>query len=77
MYKRFYPAKAKPPRERLSPMQRMIVEEIKKAEGSSQKDIARRLAISPQVVNYHIKMLKAAGVISIQKDGRETLCYLQ
>lgn len=77
MYKRFYPAKAKPPREKLNPMQRLIVEEIKKADGCSQKDIARRLELSPQVVNYHIKMLKAAGIINIQKDGRETLCYLQ
>ena len=77
MYKRFYPSKARPPKERLSPMQRMIVDEVKKGEGCSQKDIARRLRISPQVVNYHIKMLRAAGVIRCEKDGRETLCFLE
>lgn len=77
MYKRFYPATARPPRERLNPMQRLIVEEVRKSEGSSQKDIARRLQVSPQVVNYHIKMLSSAGVLRLERDGRETLCYLE
>lgn len=77
MYRRFYPARARPPKERLSPMQRLVVEEIRKTEGCSQKDIARRLDISPQVVNYHVKMLAAAGIVNLEKDGRETLCYVE
>jgi predicted transcriptional regulator len=76
MYKRFYPSSAKVPKERLTPMQRRIVEQIRKRDGVSQARIAKLIEESPQVVNYHMGIMSKAGIVRLKKHGRETLCYL-
>jgi len=75
VYKRFYPASATMPVDRLTPMERLIMREIKDRVGITQKEIAERIEESPQVVNYHIKNLESKGTIRLERYGRETLCY--
>jgi predicted transcriptional regulator len=75
VYKRFYPASATMPADRLTPMERLIIREIKDKVGITQKEIAERIEESPQVVNYHIKNMESKGVVRLERYGRETLCY--
>jgi len=75
VYKRFYPASATMPADRLTPMERLIMREIKDRIGITQKEIAGRIEESPQVVNYHIKNLESKGTVRLERYGRETLCY--
>jgi len=75
MYKRFYPATMKVSRERMGPMQRLIYEVIRTREGINQKEIARHLDISQQLVSYHVKAMEAAGIVRVVQYGKEKLCY--
>ncbi|UCE37000.1 MAG: winged helix-turn-helix transcriptional regulator [Thermoplasmata archaeon] len=77
IYKRFYPSTMRIPEKRLhlSRIQRDIFEIIQKHPGITQKQISKLLDESKQVVNYHVKILEGAGLIRLERAGRETACY--
>ena len=60
----------------LSEVQRQIKELIERYPGVSQKEIAKMMGLSSQVVNYHIKILTRAKILRLGKQGRKTLCYV-
>jgi predicted transcriptional regulator/uncharacterized membrane protein len=78
MFKRFYPMEALVPRRRseFSGMQEIVLEHIRAAPGTNQNELARQMGVSSQVANYHIRSLVAAGMVRLERDGRETRCYL-
>jgi predicted transcriptional regulator len=49
---------------------------IKENQGISQTKIADKVGVSRKVVNYHVGILKKAGLIFIESNGRESACYL-
>jgi DNA-binding MarR family transcriptional regulator len=77
-YKRFYPKTMKLPdrniRE-LIPVQRNIMHIVNESPGISQTAIAEKLDISFQLVHYHVKILREAEYIILEKDGKQTYCY--
>ena len=77
MYKRFYPSEMKLPRSthRISSFQEVILTIVKNNHGVSQKDIARRIGVSSQVINYHIKLLEDAGLIQVDRTRRKSRVY--
>jgi uncharacterized membrane protein/DNA-binding MarR family transcriptional regulator len=77
MYKRFYPSEMKLPRSthRISSFQEVILTIVKNNHGVSQKDIARRIGVSSQVINYHIKLLEDAGLIKVDRTRRKSRVY--
>jgi len=77
-YRAFYPTGMRFPeaeRYRLTELQTNILEVIKKHDGINQKEIAKILHKKPQVINYNVKVLRQADLISIRKIGRKTHCY--
>jgi predicted transcriptional regulator/uncharacterized membrane protein len=78
MFKRFYPMEAPLPRRKseFSGMQEIVLEHIRAEPGTNQNELARRMGVSSQVANYHIRNLVAAGMVRLERDGRETRCYL-
>jgi uncharacterized membrane protein/predicted transcriptional regulator len=78
MFKRFYPMEALVPRRKseFSAIQEIVLESIRNSPGANQNELARRMGVSSQVVNYHIRNLVAAGIVRLERDGRETRCYL-
>jgi DNA-binding MarR family transcriptional regulator len=77
IYKRFYPATMRIPEKRvhLSRIQKDVFEVIQKHPGITQKQISRLMDESKQVVNYHVKILEGAGLIRLERAGRETACF--
>jgi predicted transcriptional regulator len=78
VFKRFYPKEAPLPRRRsqYSAIQEMILEHIKEKPGISQDRLAQMMKVSNQVINYHIKNLLATGAIKLERQGKETRCFL-
>jgi len=79
-YRVFYPTGMKFPekeRYRLTELQLNMIKTIKEKEGISQKEIAKRLNVKHQTINYNVKVLQQAGLISLRKKGRKTSCYIQ
>jgi predicted transcriptional regulator/nitrogen regulatory protein PII len=77
-YRAFYPTGMRYPEEekyRLTEPQLDILGIIKKNEGITQREIAKRLNKKPQMINYNVKVLARAGLIKIRKKGRKTYCY--
>jgi predicted transcriptional regulator len=77
IYKRFYPKNMRIPEKRfhLSRIQRDILSEIQKHPGVTQKQIAKLLDESKQVINYNVKILENASLIRVERYGRETACF--
>jgi DNA-binding MarR family transcriptional regulator len=77
IYKRFYPKNMRIPEKRLhlSRIQRDILSEIQKHPGITQKEISKLLDESKQVVNYNVKVLESAGLIRMERVGRESSCF--
>ncbi|UCF07641.1 MAG: winged helix-turn-helix transcriptional regulator [Thermoplasmata archaeon] len=77
IYKRFYPASMRVPERRLhlSRVQRDILREIQKHPGVTQKQVSKLLDESKQVVNYHVKILESAGLVRLERSGRETYLF--
>ena len=48
---------------------------IREHSGISQKEIAKILEESKQLVSYHVKLLADAGVVRIGRSGRQSACY--
>ncbi len=59
----------------LSDVQESIISVIKENQGVSQTKIADEIGVSRKVVNYHVGILKKAGIIFIETNGRESSCY--
>jgi predicted transcriptional regulator len=78
MFKRFYPMEALVPRRKseFSAIQEIVLETIRSSPGITQNELARRMGVSSQVVNYHIRNLVSAGVITLEREGRITRCRL-
>jgi predicted transcriptional regulator len=77
-YKRFYPKTMKLPERNireLIPVQRNIMHIVNESPGISQTAIAEKLDISFQLVHYHVKILREAEYIILEKDGKQTYCY--
>jgi DNA-binding transcriptional ArsR family regulator len=78
VYKRYYPKETAIPlrRGQFSQMQEMVLGHIRDSPGISQDGLARAMKVSNQVVHYHVRSLMAAGAVRLEKDGKETHCYL-
>lgn len=77
-YRVFYPTGMNFPkaeRFRLTDLQIRILDSIKSQPGLTQKEIARQLGQKPQTINYNIKVLDQAGLVSVLKEGRKTTCF--
>ena len=76
-YKRFYPVDMQVPRKRVhfTRLQIDIAEKASLHPGISQSSLARMLGESKQVVSYNLKVLIAAGVVRVERDGPRTLVF--
>ena len=77
-YRAFYPTGMNFPkaeRFRLTDLQIRIIGSIRSQPGLTQKEIAQLLGQKPQTINYNIKVLGQAGLISVVKAGRKTRCF--
>jgi predicted transcriptional regulator len=77
-YRRFYPKGTSPQKRKFHPtrIQKDIINEIRHNPGITQKYISKILKESKQVVNYHIKILSNAGMVRLERGGKETYCFL-
>ena len=77
IFKRFYPADMKLPttQRNISSFQEVILTIVKNNQGLSQKDIAKRIGASSQVINYHIKILEESELIRVDRTRRKSKVY--
>ncbi len=77
IFKRFYPADMKLPttQRNISSFQEVILTIVKNNQGLSQKDIAKRIGASSQVINYHIKIMEEADLIKVDRTRRKSRVY--
>jgi len=77
IFKRFYPADMKLPttQRNISSFQEVILTIVKNNQGLSQKDIAKRIGASSQVINYHIKILEESELIRVDRTRRKSRVY--
>jgi predicted transcriptional regulator len=78
-FKRFYPQEMAVPKRRseFSSIQEIVLENIRASPGVTQNDLARRMGVSSQVVNYHVRGLVTAGRVRLERLGRTTKCYIK
>ena len=75
-YRRFYLYGAKSDlRIVLTTVQLRILSVVDERPGISQSKISRTIGSNRMLVNYHIKILMDAGILSLEKSGRESQCY--
>lgn len=77
-YRVFYPTGMNFPkaeRFRLTDFQIQIIESLRQHPGLTQKELARLLGQKPQTINYNIKVLDQAGLVSVERKGRKTTCF--
>ncbi len=77
-YRVFYPTGMNFPkaeRFRLTDFQIQIIDALKRRPGITQKDLAWLLSSKPQTINYNIKVLGQAGLVSVVRKGRKTTCF--
>ena len=74
MYRRFYPNGTRLPD--VVEIQEEIRRAIQRNEGITQSEIAIKIGVSRQVVNYHVKLMIKNGTVRLQKNGRESKCFL-
>ena len=77
IFKRFYPSDMKLPttQRNISSFQEVILTIVKNNQGLSQKDIAKRIGASSQVINYHIKILEESELIRVDRTRRKSKVY--
>jgi predicted transcriptional regulator/uncharacterized membrane protein len=77
IFKRFYPADMKLPttQRNISSFQEVILTIVKNNQGLSQKDIAKRIGASSQVINYHIKILEESDLITVDRTRRKSKVF--
>jgi predicted transcriptional regulator len=87
VYRRFYPTEARIPiingnngitytHVQLNKTQDKIIKLIQKKPGLTQKEIAKRLRKSNQMINYNINSMTQLGLIELKRDGNKTKCYV-
>jgi predicted transcriptional regulator len=59
----------------LSGSQESILQQIKTNPGISQSSIASNLNMTKKTVYYNVGQLQDAGLVFVDKDGRETECF--
>jgi len=77
-YRVFYPTGMSFPKSerfRLTGLQIQIINLLKKHPGISQKELARLLDHKPQTINYNMKVLDQANLVSVVRQGRKTTCF--
>ena len=77
-YRVFYPTGMSFPKSerfRLTALQIQIIESLKRQPGITQKELAHLLEQKPQTINYNMKVLDQANLVSVIKKGRHTTCF--
>ncbi len=77
-YRVFYPTGMNFPKSerfRLTALQIQIIDLLKDKPGMTQKELARLLDQKPQTINYNMKVLDQAKLVSVVKKGRQTTCF--
>jgi DNA-binding transcriptional ArsR family regulator len=77
-YRVFYPTGMNFPKSerfRLTALQIRIIDLLKRQPGITQKELARLLEQKPQTINYNMKVLDQANLVSVMKKGRRTTCF--
>jgi len=77
-YRVFYPTGMNFPKSerfRLTALQIQIIDSLKRQPGITQKELARLLDQKPQTINYNMKVLDQANLVSVVKKGRRTTCF--
>ena len=78
LYKRFFPAQmpfSKGGAVEPGPVQREILELVKRRPGISQKEISHETGLSKRVVSYHVARMVEAELVRTERDGKRVLCY--
>ncbi|MCK5562008.1 MAG: MarR family transcriptional regulator, partial [Thermoplasmata archaeon] len=77
IFKRFYPIEERVPANlmHVSRIQEKILNEIIDRPGITQMGLAKRLEVSHQVVNYHIKKLVSSRLVKAERLGKKTKYY--
>ena len=74
MYKRFFAADAQPDRGgegiRLSTLQKILVEILRRNPGSPQRDLALQAGVTQQTVSYNLRILQKQGILQTVSRGR-------
>lgn len=73
IFKRFYPRDYKIPKGRtlLTRLQVDILEAAEQSPGISQREVARQLVESKQVISYNVAVLRDAGLLATERRGRD------
>ena len=59
----------------LTSIQLRILSIVNERPGISQSKISESIGKNRMLINYHVKILRDAGIISVEKSGRESLCF--
>lgn len=87
LYRRFYPAEARIPmvdgndglpytHVQLNATQDKIIMMLEKNPGLTQKELAKLVGKSTQVVNYNINSMAQLGLVKLKRHGNKTKCYV-
>lgn len=60
----------------LHEMQEKILMVINQKPGITQSKISKALGRNRMVINYHLKILLETGILHVEREGRETHCYI-
>ncbi|MFA5102547.1 MAG: winged helix-turn-helix transcriptional regulator [Candidatus Thermoplasmatota archaeon] len=77
-YRVFYPTGMSFPKSerfRLTALQIQILNALKRQPGITQKELAILLDQKPQTINYNMKVLDQANLVSVVRKGRRTTCF--
>lgn len=61
---------------RFTKLQSDIINLIKENSGITEKAIVEKLGEKQQTISYNVKMLQRKNIITLEKKGRETYCYV-
>lgn len=77
IYKRYFSNNGGPAASEVEPMslQLTIAKAIRERPGMTQKEIAKRLGSSKQLVSYHIRRMKKDGELETHRDGRSVRVF--
>ncbi len=60
----------------LTAIQQKILFIVMEEPGISQSGLSNTMGRNSMVVNYHVRILRDVGLLSIEKEGRETHCFI-
>jgi predicted transcriptional regulator len=78
LFRCFYPHGIRPPKRgklHLSDTQMDIVRICKRIPGITVGEIATAMNRRPNVISYHLKLLKEGGLVRVEEDGRHVRVY--